>query len=174
METWKDITGYEGLYQVSNYGRIKSLKRKKWNGNGYHIIEGKILKPTINNAGYYVVNLSKNGKKELVLVHRIVASEFLENENNLPVINHKDGNKLNNHVDNLEWTTYQHNNIHAITAGLNKVKKPVKAIHIETGKEYIFESAREAWRVLRINYKDISNCIKGRQKTAGGYRWKLL
>lgn len=174
MEIWKNITGYEGIYQVSNYGRIKSLKRKKWNGKSFQIIGEKILKPSINNVGYYVVNLAKNGKQKLVLVHRIVASEFLKNDNNLPVINHKDGNKLNNHVDNLEWTTYQNNNIHAMKTGLNRVKKPIKGINIKTGEEFIFESAREAERKLGVSHKNISACINGRQKTAGDYKWELL
>lgn len=93
-EIWKDIEGYEGLYQVSNFGRIKSFKSFK----------SKILKPSLQSAKYLQITLCKNEKKS-VLMHRLVAKAFIVNPNNLPWVNHIDGNKLNNNVDNLEWNT---------------------------------------------------------------------
>lgn len=172
MEIWKDVVGYESLYQVSNYGQVKSLDRQKWNGGSYYLHRGRTLKQSINNMGYPVVNLSVDGKRTVTLVHRIVAQAFIFNRESLPLVNHKDGNKLNNHVSNLEWSTYEENNRHAIIKGLNKVKKRLKATNRSTGEVLFFESAREADRQLGISYKYISDCINGRQKSAGGYRWE--
>ena len=107
-EEWRDIRSYEGLYQVSNLGNVKSFNNRIKNKNPM------ILKQTIDRKnGYLTVSLSKNGKKKIHRVHKLVASIFIDNPNNYPVINHKDGNKLNNCVDNLEWCTYKQNIIHS-------------------------------------------------------------
>ena len=112
-EVWKDIKNYEKLYQVSNLGRVKSLSRFHYTGrgknNGY-VTKEKILKQDISNDYYYQVSLCKNGKKKKVYVHRLVAGTFLKNINNYPCVNHKDENKLNNCVDNLEFCTHYYNN----------------------------------------------------------------
>lgn len=110
-EIWRDIEGYEGLYQVSNLGRVKSLEKQC----GVQIQKEKILKPGLVKGGYYRVGLTKNGIRKSKLVHRLVAETFIPI--NLTV-NHKDGNKSNNTVDNLEWTTQKENNIHAYQTGL--------------------------------------------------------
>lgn len=114
-EIWKDVDGYEGLYKVSNLGRIKSFIG--WNGRNF-IQREKILNPCRQKGdrNYYrsVVNLTKNGNKKVWKVHQLVAKAFLPNPYNYPVINHKDGNPLNNCVENLEWCTYQHNIKHAL------------------------------------------------------------
>ena len=114
-EVWKDIKGFEGLYQVSNLGRIKSFYG--WNGKKY-VQREKILNPYKQVAGKnyyrYVVKLNKYGKLKDMKVHRLVAQAFLPNPNNYPIINHKDGNPLNNKVDNLEWCTQKYNIQHAI------------------------------------------------------------
>lgn len=103
-EYWKPIKGYEGLYQVSNFGRVKSLQRIVNNGNNsVRIIKERILKNQMDKDGYYVVNLHKTNKSKTFRVHRLVAEAFIPNPDNLPEINHKDENKLNNHVDNLEY-----------------------------------------------------------------------
>ena len=102
-ETWKDIEGYEGLYQVSNLGKVKSLNYNKTS-------ESKLLKLQKNSNGYTRVVLYKNRKPKVCLVHRLVAQAFIPNPNNLPQINHKDEDKANNSVDNLEWCTYLYNN----------------------------------------------------------------
>ena len=101
-EIWKDIKGYEGLYQVSNLGRIKSLER--WVDNKHHILE-KILKPTISPKGYLRVHLRKNKKEKVVTVHQIVMKTFNESKNNELTVDHVDGNKFNNSLSNLQWLT---------------------------------------------------------------------
>ena len=102
-EIWKDIRGYEGIYKISSYGRVWSLKRKG-------VVKEKILSQTYNNNGYLRISLNKNNKSKSILVHRLVAQSFIPNPNNLPCVNHKDENKLNNQVDNLEWCTHKYNN----------------------------------------------------------------
>ena len=112
QEIWKDIEGYEGLYQVSNKGRVKSLKRKicsNSNNHKYNTLSEKLLK--LSGGGKYIqVILCKDGKTSAKLVHRLVAQAFIPNPNNLPCVNHKDENKKNNDVRNLEWCTYKYNN----------------------------------------------------------------
>ena len=126
-EVWKDIKGYEGLYQVSNLGRVKSLVG--WNGKRY-IEREKILKKTVHQASenYYreIVNLAINKKRKMCKVHRLVAEAFLPNPNNLPQVNHIDGNTFNNKVENLEWCTGRENIIHAYETGLKKSYRPTK------------------------------------------------
>lgn len=108
-EIWKDIVGYEGLYQVSNLGNVKRLKGYKGREKGY-IVEEHLIKPSINSNGYQNVVLCKNGKTKTFTMHRLVAIAFLYNSDNLPQVNHKDENKLNNCVDNLEWCDSKYNN----------------------------------------------------------------
>lgn len=112
MEIWKSIQGYEGFYEVSNKGRIKSLKRTVKNSGSYsgkRIYHEKILKQNINRLGYHVVTLSKHSKRKFFIVHRIVANAFIDNPKKLPEVNHKDLNKSNNNVQNLEWCTRSEN-----------------------------------------------------------------
>ena len=117
MEVWKDIKGYEGLYQVSNTGRVKSLERKVKNWpNGLRTIKERILKPALNgreSRKYYAVNLYKNGKPKLIKIHRLVALHFVPNPDSLPQVNHIDNDPLNNHYKNLEWGTQRENMAHA-------------------------------------------------------------
>ena len=105
-EVWKDIEGYEGSYQVSTLGRIRSLDRVDSAGNRRR---GKIMKPTKKKYGYYSISLTIRDKKKEHLVHRLVAKAFIENKEGYPIINHKDENPSNNCVDNLEWCTYKYN-----------------------------------------------------------------
>ena len=126
MEIWKDIQEYKGLYQVSNLGRVRSLDTiincKGAKGIDNHLRKGKILKQNIGTTGYYSINLSKNSKRKYVRVHRLVAEAFIPNPNNYYCINHIDGNKLNNKVENLEWCTYSYNNKEAYRLGLKQNK----------------------------------------------------
>lgn len=108
-EIWKDIPGYEGLYQASTYGRIKSLRRYRFNHNKKQIVEERILKPGVVN-GYLRVALWKDAKQKNILVHRLIALTFISNPNNYKEINHKDETRQNNHVDNLEWCSHKYNN----------------------------------------------------------------
>jgi hypothetical protein len=111
MEKWKDIKGYEGYYQVSNLGNVKSLDRVVWNGKVFHKRIGKILKP--KGDRYYELCLTKQGKLKKVYIHRLVAQAFIPNPNNKAEVNHMDGNKVNNHISNLEWCTSKENKKHA-------------------------------------------------------------
>lgn len=127
MEIWKDIQGYEGCYQISNLGRIKSLKNPK----------EKILKNNKTSRGYLEARLSSNGKIRHFSIHRLVAENFISNTNNLPEVNHIDGNKLNNNMENLEWITRSKNNLHAYRTKLRKVtqkQREASRINIEIAR----------------------------------------
>lgn len=102
QEIWKPIKGYEGIYEVSNLGVVRGLKRKVWNGKAYYYIEGKELKSFINNRGYHIIRLYKNVMKRFLL-HRIVAETFINNKDNYNQVNHLDEDKDNNKCNNLQW-----------------------------------------------------------------------
>ena len=128
IETWKDIVGFESLYQVSNLGRIKALPKKVYNSgllnsNKCFISKEKILKPSTISKGYKGITLTKEGKRYPKKVHRLVAMAFIPNPYNKSQINHIDCNKANNCVENLEWCTNGENQKHAFKHGLNSNKK---------------------------------------------------
>lgn len=163
MEIFKDIKDFKGLYQVSNMGRIKSLKLKK----------EKILKPNILKTGYCIVHLCKDKKRYAKTVHRLVAEHFLKNKNNYDQVNHKDGNKKNNVVENLEWCNESINILHSyrnLTRKIHPFTK--KVLCLETNE--IFNSISEASKNKKIKSSCISHVINGRAKTAGGYKWKQV
>ena len=149
MEVWKDIPGFEN-YQISNYGNVKSLNYGRTG-------KTKLLKPTISGKGYLQVRLSKSGKPNALLVHRLVAMAFIQNLNNRKQINHKDENKFNNNANNLEWCDNQYNNTY--NGKHNKIAKAV----IQRSK---------AERKTGIKNITITRCCKGVYKTAGGYVWE--
>ena len=172
-ELWKDIEGYEGRYQVSSLGRIKSLRDNHGN------YREKILDIKPNKCGYKEVRLSKNSKKKPYLVHRLVAIHFISNPNNYPQINHKDENKSNNCVSNLEWCTQKYNNnygthnkkISEKFKGVNNHRYGTLAVNrrkvqcITTGKK--FNSIKEASDYYSVNRVTISECCKGKRKSSG-------
>lgn len=173
-EIWKDIEGYEGLYQVSNYGRVKSLKNKSNHKNEL------IMKQAIV-CGYKKICLSKNSIQKMYSVHRLVAIAFIKNPLNKEEVNHKDGNKQNNKANNLEWVTSSENMKHAFKKRLSKQKigkeNPrsiqVVKISLKSGKELkVYGSLHEAERKTGVKYTNISKCINGEYKQAGGYKWK--
>ena len=177
-EIWKPIRNYEGLYEVSNMGRVKSLERTAWNGKGYWTMPEKILRAVNNGNGYLAVNLYKEGIMKTYKIHRLVATAFLPNSNNLPCINHKDENKQNNCVDNLEFCSYSYNNTYNDKAKKASKKiaekncKPVYGINKVSGLIIEFKSAKEAGRTLRIDPGSITKCCKGKKyKSAGGFYW---
>ena len=167
MEEWKDIIGYEGIYQISNKGRVKSLNRIDSRG---HKVNEKILRPGKRN-NYLHVRLCKDGKFKDYKIHRLVAQAFLPNPDNLPVVNHKDENKLNNNVENLEWCTQKYNVNYSGTAG----RPGKKIICVET--QQIFDSSEDVIRRM-FNGKGYSSNIRdhlnGRNKSAYKYHFKYI
>ena len=170
IEIWKDIKDYEGLYQVSNWGRVKSL-------NYNHTGKSKLLKPYDDTRGYLQVKLSKNRKSKNCLVHRLVATAFLENPENKPEINHIDEDKTNNRVDNLEWCEHKYNtnygtrNERAAKAMTNgKLSKPVLQLTL-TGKLIReWPSTMECER-NGFNFGNVAACCRGERKSDKGFRW---
>lgn len=176
QETWKDIQGYEGLYQVSNLGRVRSLDRVIHYKNGVErLYKGHILpqRKRRSSDNYLSVSLHKNNTPKTCVVHRLVAIAFIPNPDNLPQVNHKDENQENNCVSNLEWVT-AFDNMHykGLIERINKkATKPVNAYDKEGNLIYSFKSMGEAEK-HGFNRYAISANINGRTKTSGGYIWK--
>ena len=158
-EIWKDKKDYEGHYQVSNFGRVKSIKFGK----------ERILKPVTNSSGYLLVELYKNNIKKKYSVHRLVAEAFIPNPYNLPQVNHKDENKLNNNVDNLEWCTNEYN----INYGTRTERYSKPVLQYTLDGEFVREwpSARECGR-NGFNQGSVSACCRGELKKHKGFIWK--
>lgn len=181
-ELWKPIEGYEGLYEVSNLGRIKALDRTHiQRGNRgciySHIYKGRIMKPICEKeSGYRSISLYKNGKMTKYNIHRIVAKAFIPNPNNLPQINHKDENKTNNRADNLEWCSTLYN----LTFGsrLSRIaEKRAKKVAMlnEDGKPVmVFSNISKIERDYGIHHSNIIAVCQGKRERAGGYKWAYL
>lgn len=122
-EIWKDIKGYEGIYQISNLGMVKSLYREIKTVNSQYFYKEKFLKTTPNNMGYHVVRLTLNNKTKSYSIHRLLAIHFIENIDNKPQVNHINGIKVDNRLENLEWCTISENRQHAYDTGLQKPKQ---------------------------------------------------
>ena len=185
MEIWKDINGYEGYYQVSNQGNVRSLDRF----DGVHDRQGTIIKPSLKQNGYLQVGLRKHSVRKWFGVHRLVAIHFIENPDNKPQVNHVDGNKLNNTVENLEWVTEKENQNHAAKLGLrdNMPKgenhcnygkfgenslsaKPVIRLDPKTGETKLYK-AKVLAKNEGFDVTSISKCCHGKLKTHKGYEW---
>lgn len=173
-EVWKPVPGYDGLYEISNHGKVKSLERKMPYQNSFRAVPERILKTNIINGGYVQVTLQKGRRRKSLLVHRLVAESFIQNPQNLPQVNHIDGNKLNNRSDNLEWCTAKENISHALENRLRSAAAPVDMLSINGVLLRTFRSAREAEKQTGINHVHIYCCCSGKRnrKTAGGYVWK--
>ena len=172
-EVWKDIKEYKGLYQVSNFGRVRSVDRYvTQQGRGKEFTglrKGRIIKPRLQNSGYLLVWLSMQGTVRAHTVHRLVGTAFISNPDGLSDINHKDGNKKNNNVLNLEWCTRNENIRHAYrNLGRKKSGKKIKCVELNV----VFDSAADASRKTGINAGSIRHVACGIAKTAGGYRWE--
>lgn len=171
-EFWKTVTGYDG-YQISNLGKVKNKK-------------GRLLSQWVGNNGYYNTCLSKDKTPTKFLLHRLLATEFINNPNNYKYVNHIDGVKTNNSLENLEWCTQAHNANHAfhiLKAHSNSIcvgAKGSKSMFSKTVFQYSkngglinkFGSTREVTRLLGIDYSSISGVCNGKRKTAGGYVWR--
>ena len=186
-EEWRDVVGYEGYYQVSNLGRIRSLDRAVRHAyRGTQSIKGHILTPCRGNGPYYSVMLSKDGKAKSLRVHRLVATAFVPNPDRLNCVNHKDGDKLNNSASNLEWCTHRHNTQHAIDHKLltydnsgfstwseesrkhySRVRK--RAIIRSDGKRY--ESTADAAKDLGVTYSAVMHVLRGLNETCRGFKF---
>ena len=163
MEVWKDIKDYEGLYQVSNMGRVKSINHRG-TGNEH------ILQPATTAKGYHILSLCKNGKPVKYRVHRLVADAFCDNPDNKPCVDHINAVRNDNRAENLRWVTSQenaHNPIYRL--------KTFKMIIQHNGEPYkytgIYTSIREAEAKTGTDHSKISKCALGKMKTTGGYKW---
>lgn len=165
VEIWKPVIGYENQYEVSSFGRIRSLL---FNG-------GTILKPDISR-GYHRVTLFKNGKRNRKMVHIIVAKAFIPNTHNKPCVNHIDENKANNSAVNLEWCTPKENCNHGNRNQKisNKVSKPVEQLSKSGDLIRVWDSMTEASSTLGIALSEISTCTRNHHKSAGGYKWRYV
>lgn len=177
MEIWKDVVGYEGYYQVSNFGNIRSVDRVIYSDK-LHIgtkreLKSKMLKPYVNSHGYLALTLTKNSNEKSVRVHRLVAEAFIKNPNNYDQINHIDGNKTNNKVENLEWCNNQHNVNHAYKNGLTKhYTRSIKQYDLKGNYIQTFESIAKACEEVNGNRANITKCAKGYINSAYGYKWR--
>lgn len=171
MEIWKDIEGYEGIYKASNKGRIKSLQR--YNKKGIEICE-KIMKPCVDRYGYSLVCLYNNTSKRSIRVHRIIALTFIPNPNSYKEINHKDENKNNNSLENLEWCTRRYNLCYGSRKLVNKKRGKV-VYQYNKNKELIhkWESIREAEKTGLYTESGIRQCTSGRQQQYKGFIWSF-
>lgn len=180
-EEWRDIAGYEGLYQVSNLGRVRSLDHIVKRNNGKMLCKGRVLQPKAPTP-YLGVMLSKNGKAHPARVHRLVAMAFVPNPDGLPVVDHIDGNKTNNVASNLRWCTGGQNIRFASDMGLMKAvpyaqrtpeqqkrysKARKKAVIRSDGKRY--ECTAEAAEDLGVTYSAVMHVLRGLTSTCKGY-----
>lgn len=180
MENWKDVTGYEGLYQVSDQGNVRSL-----NWRGSKGTKNLWLKP--HNKGYLQVELAKNGVRKTFTVHRLVANAFVPNPDKLPVINHIDEDKQNNRAENLEWCTHKRNmeafyenhplaNAHTRVPRFGKHKcRLMRRIVQKTidGEEVkVWDNSRQIFLETGMSDWSISECCRGNRKTAYGFKWQ--
>lgn len=176
-EVWKDIAGYEGLYQVSNFGRVRSLDRYVPHKSfGKKFCKGCIMSEHTNNAGYKTVNLCKDNRYKSYDINRLVALAFVPiREPDKTEVNHKDENKMNNQVDNLEWVTKSENEAHGTKKErqAQKIRIPVLQYDLEGNFIKEWDSATNAERKISGKFTGaISHCINGKTKTAYGYVWK--
>lgn len=194
-EIWKPIKDYEGLYEISNCGNIRSLSKivnvsNQYNAKSTRIVKARNLKP-IYNGMYYVVGLSKKSKIKQFFIHRLVAEAFIENNNNYNCVNHINGNKKDNRVENLEWCTKEYNTSVAWKDGLIKISKgrdnkmfgryganankskPIYQFDLDMNFIKKWDSQKDVERELGYKQNCISNCALGRSKSSYGYKWRL-
>lgn len=174
MEEWKPVVGYEGLYEVSSSGNVRSVNHVT---NGV-CVSSKELKPYMSDR-YYRVKLYKDGKPKMMMVHRLVAQAFIDNPSKLPQVNHINGDKTNNFASNLEWCTASDNQKHAYRTGLKNPEDTVKhtrkkVLQLDMSGNIVREwkSMSEAANELGLQVSNISHCCSGRIRQTGGFKWR--
>lgn len=178
MEIWKDIKEFEGYYQISNLGRLRSVDRvittkAGWTQKNY----GKIIKSDcLQNSGYIKVDLHKNGKAYPRLLHRLVAEAFCDNSNNYNCVNHKDQNKLNNKADNLEWCTVMYNNHYGdcMQRGAEKQRKEFYQMDMDGNVIKKWKGFKHIQRELGYQRKLIYLCCVGKRDSYMGFKWSYV
>lgn len=166
MDEWKDICGYEGLYQVSRSGEVRSLPRST--------TSGVVLKQRLDKDGYKKVCLCKGNKKKGAFVHRLVAAAFVQNEHGLPVVNHKDQNKQNNVADNLEWCTVRYNTNYGDCITRRGIARRIPINQYDKAGNFVrsWSGRCEIASVLGFSGGNITSCCSGHRKTANGFIWR--
>lgn len=176
VEEWKPVNYYEDTYEVSNKGVIRAIDRINY--RGYHL-KGHIMKYTTDKNGYRRVYLTKYAKTKSKLVHVLVAQAFIPNPENKPEVNHKDEDKSNNCVDNLEWCTHQYNSNYGtrvsriIPKTIDKTRTPVNQYDMDGNLIKEWYSMNEAARQLHLIQQNISKCCHGKRNSVGGFKWKF-
>lgn len=182
-EIWKDIKGYEGLYQVSNSGRVRSLPRiRKTGSNGSTLYRGKILTPSINKRGYKYISIhtKRNSSSKKLLLHRLIAEAFIPNPYALPIINHKDENKQNNDINNLEWCDYTYNNRYGTAKARaqqtkldNGTIRKVCKYNLDGTLISTYNSITEAAKDNQVLKSSISNCCVNKTIHCKNYAYRF-
>lgn len=182
-EQWRPVVGYEGFYEVSDLGRVKSLDREIHYQDGrIYFLKGRVLKNQLLKSGYVNVNLSVNGKQRVYTVHALVASAFIEKGEHDTQVNHKDGNKSSNRLDNLEWCCQSHNMKHAYKNGLamptrgstsGSFKGDIEGFNIKTGETLILSGEYDI-RKKGFHSGTVYACVKGKIKIHKGHTFKRI
>lgn len=175
VREWRDICGYDGLYQVSDDGLVRSLDREEVTKDGRKRYRpSSVIKQQSDGKGYLRVGLCKDGVSKTYLVHRLVAIAFIPNPEGKEQVNHIDENKKNNSVKNLEWVTNSENLAYGKAKLRNAISGSRPVVLIGKGKKLVIQSATLAEKAGYVSSRAIQNCCTGRQKTAGGYKWQYL
>lgn len=179
VEEWRPVKGFEGLYEVSNFGRVRSVDRDmpitaKGKRTGIKHYPSKMLKLQKWHNGYLAAYLWKDNKGHTLSVHRLVAKAFIPNPDNLPCVNHKDQTPTNNHVSNLEWCTFQYNVTYANAIELRTVQysKPIEQLTLDGQHVAYYKSAFQAEKLKGYDHSYLAQAARGKRKTAYGYQWR--
>ncbi len=179
---WKDVIGYEGLYRICNNGEVKSLDRSIHNPiHGSINIKGRTLKPRVDSYGYYSLGICKDGRPLKIRLHRLIALNFIPNPEGKSFINHKNGNKLDNRIENLEWVTPAENNTHSYRTGLRKASlgkrytgqyNSIICTDLEGNELAIFKSCQIAARLMKTDRGNINMVLRGEKESYNGFKYK--
>lgn len=174
-EDWRSVEGFEGLYEVSNYGRVRSVDHYVKCNSGRRLVKGRLLKICDRGNGYAFVTMGKDGRQYNISIHNAVAKAFIPNPNSLPEINHKDCNPMNPRMDNLEWCDREYNNQYDGRAWKSAKKKWKPVAQMLNGKEIDrFECLSRIHDIKGYSIGNISSCCNGKRTSAYGYEWRYI